>query len=137
LIKLIFRTLNIINILFFWIFFWDHLVFSIIPYFLFRIFFIFLFFESAIYEKIVENNLFAHRGKTLALLLLTSLLGKKFRVKILLWICVVEIRMANFYNRYVVILNINTNININFALEKYMTTYNSHVFTTQKLWSNL
>jgi hypothetical protein len=32
-----------------------------------------------------------------------------------------------------VILNINTNININFAPEKYMTTYNSHVFTTQKL----
>jgi hypothetical protein len=38
-------------------------------------------------KKLWKNNLFAHRGKTLALLLLTSLLGKKFRVKILLWIC--------------------------------------------------
>jgi len=50
-------------------------------------FLFFFIFESATYEKIVENNLLAHRGKTLALLLLTNLLGKKFRVKILLWIC--------------------------------------------------
>jgi hypothetical protein len=50
-------------------------------------FYFFFIFESATYEKIVENNLLAHRGKTLALLLLTNLLGKKFRVKILLWIC--------------------------------------------------
>jgi hypothetical protein len=77
--KISFRTLNIINILFFWIFFWDHLVFSIIPYF--YVGFLFFLFLKALPMKKLWKIIYLHIGKNSRVIAVDESVRKKVQSK--------------------------------------------------------